>query len=153
MGGSVAGMHKTIMPLTCGHTPPNHCPQQQQLLQQHRPIANYPPGGTAWQQPTPPAQFNRMPPASSTYRQQTTMAMPVYHPGQGMMITSSTNHTNDHCTINIRKTSAALPCASSQHCVDIGGALFLTTNTSIYQCTTTLAHIQNQIHSTWEVQV
>jgi hypothetical protein len=40
----------------------------------------------AWQQPTPPMQFGRMPLASGTYHQQATMAMPVYQPGQGMMI-------------------------------------------------------------------
>ena len=31
-------------------------------------------------------QFGGMAPASSTYHQQTTMAMPVYQPGQGMMM-------------------------------------------------------------------
>jgi hypothetical protein len=79
-------MHKTILPSACGPTPPNHRPQQQQLPQQYLPIAYFPPGNTAWQQPTPLAQFGRMPPASGTYRQQTTMAMPVYQPGQGMMM-------------------------------------------------------------------
>jgi hypothetical protein len=67
MGGSVAGMHKTILPSTSGRTPPNCCPQQQQHPQQHLPNAYYPPGGTAWQQPMPPAQYGRMPQAS-TYR-------------------------------------------------------------------------------------
>ncbi len=85
MGGLVAGMHKTILPLTSGRTPPNRCPQQQQRPQQRPPNAYYPPGGTAWQQPTPPAQYGGMPHAS-TYHQQTTMAMPVYQPGQGMMM-------------------------------------------------------------------
>jgi hypothetical protein len=47
MGGSVAGMHKTILPSTSGCTPPNHHPQQQQHPQQHPPNAYYPPGGTA----------------------------------------------------------------------------------------------------------
>ncbi len=60
-------------------------PQQQQLLQQHPPIAYYPTEGTAWQQPTPPAQFGGMPPASGTYRQQTTMATPVFQPDQGIL--------------------------------------------------------------------
>ena len=86
MGGSVAGMHKTILPSACSHTPPNCCPQQRQHSQQCPPIAYYPPGGTAWQQPTPPMQVGRMPPASGTYRRQTTSAMPVYQPGQGMMM-------------------------------------------------------------------
>jgi hypothetical protein len=85
MGGSAARMHKTILPLTSGRTPPNRHPQQQQRPQQRLPNAYYPPGGTAWQQPTPPAQYHRMPQAS-TYCQQTTMAMPVYQPGQGMMM-------------------------------------------------------------------
>jgi hypothetical protein len=40
----------------------------------------------AWQQPTPPAQFGRMPLARGSYHQQMTMAMPVYQPGQGMMM-------------------------------------------------------------------
>jgi hypothetical protein len=86
MGGSVAGMHKTILPLTSGCTPPNCCPQQQQCPQQCLPNAYYPPGGMAWQQPTPPAQYGGMPQANGTYRQQTTMAMTVYQPGQGMMM-------------------------------------------------------------------
>jgi hypothetical protein len=47
MGGSVAGMHKTILPLACGCTPPNCYPQQQQGSQQRPPITYYPPGGTA----------------------------------------------------------------------------------------------------------
>jgi hypothetical protein len=57
MGGSVAKMHKTILPLASGCTPPNCCKQQQQRTQQHPPNAYYPPGGTDWQQPTPPAQY------------------------------------------------------------------------------------------------
>ncbi len=85
MGGLVAGMHKTILPSTSSRTPPNPCPQQQQRPQQHPPNAYYPPGGTAWQQPTPSAQYGRIPQAN-TYRQQTTMAMPVYQPSQGMMM-------------------------------------------------------------------
>ncbi len=39
MGGSVTGMHKTILPLACGQTLPNRCLQQQQLPQQCPPIA------------------------------------------------------------------------------------------------------------------
>jgi hypothetical protein len=91
MGGSVARMQKTILPSACGRIPPNHHPQQQQFPQERQPIAYYPPGGMTWQQPTPPTQFSGMPLASGTYCQQTTMAMPVYQPSQGMMITSSTN--------------------------------------------------------------
>jgi hypothetical protein len=64
MGGSIARMHKTILPLTSGHTPPNRCPQQQQCPQQCLPNAYYSPGGTAWQQPTPPAQYGGMPQAN-----------------------------------------------------------------------------------------
>jgi hypothetical protein len=45
------GMHNNILPLTCGRTPPNHYPQQQQLLQQCPPIVYYPTEGMAWQQP------------------------------------------------------------------------------------------------------
>jgi hypothetical protein len=86
MGGSVAGVHKTIFSLACGRTPSNHHPQQQQCSQQHPLIVYYPPGGTAWKQPTPPMQYGRMPPASCTYCQQRTMAMPVYQPGQGMLM-------------------------------------------------------------------
>ncbi len=86
MGGSVAGMHKTILPLASGRTPPNPCPQQQLHSQQCPPIAYYPHGGTAWQQPTPPSQYGGMPPISGTYCQQTTMAMPVYQPSQRMMM-------------------------------------------------------------------
>jgi hypothetical protein len=86
MGRLVAGMHKTILPLTSCRTPPNPCPQQQQRPQQRPPNAYYPPGGTAWQPPTTPTQYGRMPPANGTYRQQMTIAMPVYQPGQGMMM-------------------------------------------------------------------
>jgi hypothetical protein len=86
IGGSVAGMHKTILPLTSGHTPPNHCPQQQQHPQKHLPNAYYPPGGMAWQQPTPPPQYGGMPQANGTYRQQTTIAMLVYQLSQEMMV-------------------------------------------------------------------
>jgi hypothetical protein len=86
MGVSVAVMHKTILPSTSGHTPPNHRPLQQQPPQQRPLNAYYPPGGTAWQQPTPPTQYGGMPQANSTYHHQTTMAMLVYQPGQGMMI-------------------------------------------------------------------
>jgi hypothetical protein len=84
-GRSVAGMHKTILPSTSGHTPSNHRPQQQQRPQQCPPNAYYPPGDTAWQQPTPPTQYGGRPQAS-TYCQQTPMTMPVYQPGQGMMM-------------------------------------------------------------------
>jgi hypothetical protein len=86
LGGSVAGMHKTILPLASGHTSPNHPPQQQQRTQQCPPNAYYPPRGMAWQQPAPPAQYDGMPQANSTYHQQMTMAMPMYQPGHGMMI-------------------------------------------------------------------
>jgi hypothetical protein len=85
MGGSVTGMHKTILTTTSGRTPPNRCPQQQQRLQQHPPNAYYPPGNTAWQQLTPPAQYGGMP-QTNTYHQQSTMAMPLYQLGQGMMM-------------------------------------------------------------------
>jgi hypothetical protein len=44
MGGSVTGMHTTILPSTSGCTPPNHCTQQQQHPQQCPPNAYYPPG-------------------------------------------------------------------------------------------------------------
>jgi hypothetical protein len=98
MGGLVAGMQKTILPLACGRTPSNHHPQQQQLLQQCPHISYYPPGGTAWQQPTPLAQFGGMPPASGSYCQQTTMAMPVYQLGQGMMMNAgSTRQASEMC--------------------------------------------------------
>jgi hypothetical protein len=66
MGGSVAGFHKTILPLASGRAPPTV--------------------GTAWQQPTPPNLYGGMPPANGTYHQQMTMVMPVYQPGQGMMM-------------------------------------------------------------------
>jgi len=70
MGGSIAGMHKTILPSACGHTPPpQRRPQQQQRPQQHPPVAYYPVQGTM--QPT--------------YRARTTMPIPVHQPGQGMM--------------------------------------------------------------------
>jgi hypothetical protein len=66
MGRSVTKLHKTIFSLASGWTPPTV--------------------GAAWQQSTPPAPYGGMPPANSTYRQQMTMVMPVYQPGQGMMM-------------------------------------------------------------------
>ncbi len=86
MGRSVAEMHNTILPLASGCTPPNWGPQQQQRPQLCLPNAYYPPGGTAWQQPIPPTQYGGILPANGIYHQQTTMAMPVYQPGQGMMM-------------------------------------------------------------------
>jgi hypothetical protein len=74
------------LPSTSGCTPPNRCPQQQQHPQQCLPNSYYPLGGTAWQQPIPPAQYGRMPQAKGTYHQQMTMATPVYQPSQGMMM-------------------------------------------------------------------
>jgi hypothetical protein len=91
MGGSVTGMHKTILHSASGSTPPNCHPQQQQHPQQRPHDAYYPAGGTAWQQPTPPAQYGRMPLANGTYRQQITMAMLVYQPGQGIMMNVGQN--------------------------------------------------------------
>jgi hypothetical protein len=48
MGGSAAGMHKTILPSVSGRTAPNRRPQQQKLSHQRRPIAHYPAHGTTW---------------------------------------------------------------------------------------------------------
>jgi hypothetical protein len=54
MGGLIAGMHKTILPLARGRKPPpTHSPQQQQLPQQCPPGAYYPTQGTN----APPAYF------------------------------------------------------------------------------------------------
>jgi hypothetical protein len=82
MGGSIAGMHKTILPSTRGRTPPPSCrPQQQQLPQQCPPGSYYPTQGTT----APPAQFGGMQPAGGTYHQRATMTMPVHQPSQTMM--------------------------------------------------------------------
>jgi hypothetical protein len=82
MGGSVAGMHKTILPSAHGRTPPPSCrPQQQQRPQQRPPGSYYPTQGTT----APPAQFGGMQPAGGTYHQWTTMTMPVHQPGQTMI--------------------------------------------------------------------
>jgi hypothetical protein len=78
IGRSVAGMHKTILPLTSSYTSPNPRPQQQQHPRQRPPNAYYSLEGMAWQQPTPPAQYGGMPRTNGTYCQQTTMAMLVY---------------------------------------------------------------------------
>jgi hypothetical protein len=85
MGGSAAGMHKTILPLVSGCTAPNHCPQQQQLSHQCPHIAHYQAQGMIWQQAPPPAQLSGMPPAGGPYCQQIYMAIPMYQPGQAMM--------------------------------------------------------------------
>ena len=43
MGGSIAGMHKSILPSACGRTPPPPCrPQQQQRPQQLPQVSYYP---------------------------------------------------------------------------------------------------------------
>ncbi len=49
MGGSPAGMHKTILPSASGRTPPS--PHQQQQQQQHPPVSYYPMQNTTWQPP------------------------------------------------------------------------------------------------------
>jgi hypothetical protein len=41
MGGSIAGMHKTILPSAAGQTHPNLCPPQQQQLQLRQPSIPY----------------------------------------------------------------------------------------------------------------
>jgi hypothetical protein len=70
MGGSITGMHMTILPSACSRTPPPHRhPQQQQRPQQHPPAAYYP--GQSTMQPT--------------YCALTTMPIPVHQPGQGVM--------------------------------------------------------------------
>jgi hypothetical protein len=52
MGGSVAGMHKTILPSACGRTPPPpRRPQQQQRPQQLPQVSYYPMQGMMQQQP------------------------------------------------------------------------------------------------------
>jgi hypothetical protein len=66
MGGSPAGMHKTILPSASGRTSP---PPRQQQQQQERPPISYYPTQNTWQQP--PVQFG----------QQFTMAVPP--PQQG----------------------------------------------------------------------
>jgi hypothetical protein len=82
MGGSIARMHKTILPLARGRKPPpTHCPQQQQLPQRCPPGAYYPTQGTN----ASPAYFGAIQSAGGTYRQQTTMAMPIIQTGQTMM--------------------------------------------------------------------
>ncbi len=68
MGGSSAGMHKTVLPSASGRTPPR---QQQQ--QQQRPPVSYYPMQNMWQQP--PAQFG----------QRFTMSVPPPQQGTAMM--------------------------------------------------------------------
>jgi hypothetical protein len=70
MGGSPAGMHKTILPSVSGRTPPHPCQQQRQ---QQRPPVSYYLMQNTWQQP--PAQFG----------QQFTMAVPPPQQGTAMM--------------------------------------------------------------------
>jgi hypothetical protein len=82
MGGSIAGIHKAILPSARGRMPPpTRCLQQQQLPQQRPPDADYPTQGTN----APPAYFGAIQPAGGTYRQQMTMAMLVLQPSQTMM--------------------------------------------------------------------
>jgi hypothetical protein len=53
MGGSIAGMHKSILPSACGRTPPTprRPQQQQQRPQQLPPVSYYPMQGMMQQQP------------------------------------------------------------------------------------------------------
>jgi hypothetical protein len=71
MGGSPAGMHKTILPSASDRTPPPPCQQQQQ--QQRPPVSYYPTQNTTWQ--PPPGQ----------YGQWITMAVPPPQQGTTMM--------------------------------------------------------------------
>jgi hypothetical protein len=63
MGGSPAGMHKTILPSASGRTPPP--PHQQQQQQQCPPVSYYPMQNTTWQ------------PSPGQYGQRITMAVPL----------------------------------------------------------------------------
>jgi hypothetical protein len=71
MGGSPAGMDKTILPSASGRTPPP--PHQQQHQQQRPPVSYYPMQNTMWQ--PPPGQ----------YGQRITMAVPPPQEGTAMM--------------------------------------------------------------------
>ena len=82
MGGTVAGMHKSILPSAAGRTAPptTPCPQQQQATY---PPSHHPPSHMSTQGPAPPpAYYTGMPPTGGTYRQRTTMAFPTQAPGQ-----------------------------------------------------------------------
>lgn len=87
MGGSSAGLHKTILPSAAGRTAPNQRPQaQQQQQQQLRPPASYYPMQTmqapAWQQPASPAGSYGVPPTGNYGGQR--LIMPNHH-GPNMM--------------------------------------------------------------------
>ena len=69
MGGSVAGMHKSIMPSAAGRTgpPTTRPPQKQQPIY---PLFHPPPSHMSAQGPTPPpAYYTGMPPTGGAHRQ------------------------------------------------------------------------------------
>jgi hypothetical protein len=85
MGGSSAGLHKTILPSAAGRTTPNLCPQAQQQQQQRPPVSYLPMQvmqAPAWQQAAPPVEHGGMPPTGYNGRQR--LIMPNHH-GQNMM--------------------------------------------------------------------
>jgi hypothetical protein len=85
MGGSSAGLHKTILPLAAGCTAPNLHSQVQQQQQQCPPVSYFPMQAMqapAWQQAAPPVGHGRMPPAG--YNSGQRHIMPNHH-GPNMM--------------------------------------------------------------------
>ena len=116
MGRSAVGMHKTILPLMSGHIAPNHHPQQQQPSQQHLSIAHYQALGAAWRQAPPPVHFGRMPPAGGSYRQQTTMVIPVHQPNQSMINFDDQYHPSAGTTPMMRQPQQqAMPTMAPYH--------------------------------------
>jgi hypothetical protein len=85
MGGSSAGLHKTILPLAAGRTAPNLHPQAQQQQQQCPPVSYLPMQAVqapAWQQAAPAVGHGGMPPTGYNGGQR--LIMPNHH-GPTMM--------------------------------------------------------------------
>ncbi len=85
MGGSSAGLHKTILPSAARCTMPNLHPQAQQKQQQCPPVSYFPMQAMqtpAWQQAAPPVGHGGMPPTG--YNSGQRLIMPN-HLGTNMM--------------------------------------------------------------------
>jgi hypothetical protein len=82
MGGSSAGLHKTILPSAASRTAPNLRPQAQQQQQQRPPVLYFMMQAPAWQQAAPPIRHGGMPPTGYNGGQR--LIMPNHH-GPNMM--------------------------------------------------------------------
>ncbi len=82
MGGSVTGMHKSILPSEAGRTAPSTTRRPQQQQATYPPFHRLPSQISTQGPAPPPAYYTGMPPTGGAYRQRTTMAFSTQAPGQ-----------------------------------------------------------------------